>query len=173
MTALNRRVMGSVRLSLNNKQCRRNGEVPSEVIPAQLFLGNIHHALNLSVLKSLRITHIVNCTQSIANKFAAQGMTYCRVPVNDKSAESIMHYFVQAIRFIVLAMKDEKARVLVHCHAGISRSATITIAYLMFAWKLTMFDALTHLQSKRYIITPNQGFKNQLLDFYLYLEANE
>merc|ERR1711933_223390 len=90
---------------------------------------------------------------------------------------SILPYFVKAIRFIE-AVRDENSgkndnRILIHCHAGISRSATITIAYLMYSWKLTMFDAITHVQSKRYIIQPNQGFKNQLLDFYLYLEENE
>merc|ERR1712130_617540 len=96
---------------------------------------------------------------------------------NDKTSVSILPYFVKAIRFIE-AVRDENSgknenRIMIHCHAGISRSATITIAYLMYSWKLTMFDAITHVQSKRYIIQPNQGFKNQLLDFYLYLENNE
>lgn len=184
-----------IKITTNNKQCRQNDDFPSEIIPNQLYLGNIHHALNLKVLRSLGITHIVNCTQSIENKFHSKGIGYCRVPVNDKSSESILHYFVKAIRFIEKvrgeathsndssdskdsnhssdAVSNHSNRIMIHCHAGISRSSTITIAYLMFSWKMTMFDAIAHVQSKRYQIQPNQGFKNQLLDFYLYLEQNE
>jgi len=166
-----------IKLTLNNKQCKQNDDYPSEIIPDQLYLGNIHHALNYDTLSSLKITHVVNCTQSIENKFESKGVGYCRVPVNDKTSESILHYFVKAIRFIESVRNENfgknNNRILIHCHAGISRSSTITIAYLMYSWKLTMFDAITHVQSKRYIIQPNQGFKNQLLDFYLYLENNE
>lgn len=177
MSAINKMSMQSIKLSLNNKQCKKNDDCPSEIIPNQLYLGNIHHALNLDILRSIKITHIVNCTQSIENKFESNGLRYIRVPVNDKTSVSILPYFVAAIRFIE-SVRDENSgknenRILIHCHAGISRSATITIAYLMYSWKLTMFDAITHVQSKRYIIQPNQGFKNQLLDFYLYLENNE
>ena len=174
---INKRSGPHIQLTTNNKQCRQNDDYPSEIIPSQLYLGNIHHALNLSTLRALGITHIVNCTQSIENRFGTKGIGYCRVPVNDKSSESILHYFVKAIRFIE-KVRGEKSgknanRIMIHCHAGISRSSTITCAYLMFSWKMTMFDALAHVQSKRYQIQPNQGFKNQLLDFYLYLEQNE
>eukprot|EP00484_Ammonia_sp_Unknown_P001070 CAMPEP_0197022862 /NCGR_PEP_ID=MMETSP1384-20130603/3660_1 /TAXON_ID=29189 /ORGANISM="Ammonia sp." /LENGTH=452 /DNA_ID=CAMNT_0042450973 /DNA_START=21 /DNA_END=1379 /DNA_ORIENTATION=+ len=177
MEKINQISVPYIKLSLNNKQCKQNDDYPSEIIPNQLYLGNIHHALNLQTLKTLKITHVVNCTQSIENKFEAQGIGYCRVPVNDKVTESILHYFVKAIRFIESVRNQDSGkndnRILIHCHAGISRSSSITIAYLMFSWKLTMFDAIAHVQSKRYIIQPNQGFKNQLLDFYLYLENNE
>merc|ERR1712228_457598 len=177
MSAINKMSNQSIKLSLNNKQCKNNDDCPSEIIPNQLYLGNIHHALNLDILKTIKITHIVNCTQSIENKFESNGLRYIRVPVNDKRSVSILPYFVAAIRFIE-AVRDENSgknenRILIHCHAGISRSATITIAYLMYSWKMTMFDAIAHVHSKRYQIQPNQGFKNQLLDFYLYLEQNE
>merc|ERR1719242_2321438 len=174
---ISRRSGPHIKLTTNNKQCRQNDDYPSEIIPKQLYLGSVHHALNLKVLKTLQITHIVNCTQSIENKFGCQGITYCRVPVNDKASESILHYFVKAIRFIERVRGEQNGknanRIMIHCHAGISRSSTITIAYLMFSWKMTMFDAIAHVHSKRYQIQPNQGFKNQLLDFYLYLEQNE
>jgi len=177
MFKINKMSQQYIKLTTNNKQCRQNDDYPSEIIPDQLFLGNIHHCLNLQTLRTLKITHIVNCTQSIENKFEGNGIRYIRVPVNDKTSVSILPYFVEAIRFIE-NVRDENSgknnnKILIHCHAGISRSATITIAYLMYSWKLTMFDAITHVQSRRYIIQPNQGFKNQLLDFYLYLEQNE
>jgi len=49
--------------------------------------------------------------------------------------------------------------VLVHCFAGVSRSATIVIAYLMQEHGLTLTDALMHVRKQRYFINPNDGFR--------------
>eukprot|EP01084_Bolivina_argentea_P157944 275194_1 len=177
MNAINKLTQPHVKLTTNNKQCKKNDDYPSEIIPDQLYLGNIRHALNLEILRDIKITHVINCTQSIDCKFGPQGIKYIRVPVNDKVSVSILPFFVQAIRWIEKVREENGSnndnRILIHCHAGISRSATITIAYLMYSWHMTMFEAITHVQGNRYIIQPNQGFKNQLLDFYLYLEAHE
>jgi len=53
--------------------------------------------------------------------------------------------------------------VLIHCHAGISRSATIILAYLMINEKLSLGEAFKYVQSKRKIISPNLNFMGQLM----------
>jgi protein-tyrosine phosphatase len=52
--------------------------------------------------------------------------------------------------------------VLVHCHAGISRSSSTVISYLMRKYDLTLKDAIEHTRSQRWFINPNPGFMKQL-----------
>ena len=54
---------------------------------------------------------------------------------------------------------------MVHCYAGVSRSATIIIAYLMQEKRLTFVEALKYVRRRRPIVCPNFGFQKQLLDF--------
>lgn len=58
-------------------------------------------------------------------------------------------------------LQDNK-KVLVNCFAGVSRSSTIVIAYIMYKYKLTLEEAYQFVKSKRYIINPNPGFIHQL-----------
>lgn len=62
-------------------------------------------------------------------------------------------------------IKDKGGRVFVHCHAGISRSATVCIAYVMLTRRLSAHDAYQFVKSKRPIISPNLSFMGQLIQF--------
>jgi len=52
--------------------------------------------------------------------------------------------------------------VLVHCNMGVSRSATIVIAYLMKYMDKTRDDAYIFCKARRPMVRPNDGFWNQL-----------
>lgn len=73
-------------------------------------------------------------------------------------------YFPDAFAFIDKA-KASDGRVLVHCNAGVSRSAAITIAYLMNNMRISYETAWEIVRSKRPVINPNIGFILQLKNY--------
>lgn len=138
-----------------------------EIVP-NLFLSGMDVAEDVDTLKSKSITHIVNCTSSINNKFESTGdIKYHRVPIDDLPNVNILQYFDAAFAFIDNALifdeNSSKNRVLVHCHAGVSRSVSFVIGYLL---KKRLFinykDAYEHVKSARPVVCPNPGFVVQL-----------
>lgn len=63
------------------------------------------------------------------------------------------------------SVRDSSGRVLVHCQAGISRSATICLAYLMKRKRVRLDEAFEFVRRRRSIISPNFSFMGQLLQF--------
>lgn len=63
------------------------------------------------------------------------------------------------------SVKQSGGRVLVHCQAGISRSATICLAYLMHTQRVKLDEAFDFVKRRRQVISPNLGFMGQLLQF--------
>lgn len=61
--------------------------------------------------------------------------------------------------------RDNSKGVLVHCLAGVSRSVTITVAYLMYKLNLSLNDAFNLVRNRKSNIAPNFHFMEQLHNF--------
>ena len=94
-----------------------------------LYVGPYINAKSLSWLQRHGITHIVNATPSSPFHHEAS-IAYLRVPIDDKPSEDIGAHFEASRQFIAAAHANGGV-VLVHCHMGRSRSATLCAAYLM------------------------------------------
>lgn len=77
-------------------------------------------------------------------------------------SETLLPHLPDAINFIKTAL-SKGGHVLVHCYAGVSRSASTIIAYLMVERNMSFVNAATFVRKKRPIIFPNIGFQRQLL----------
>merc|ERR1712154_287154 len=88
-----------------------------------------------------------------------------KISLQDIQSAPIEKHFDSATIFIHDALLNKNNRVLVHCQMGISRSTTITIAYLIKAKKYTLHDAYKLCQQSRPRIRPNDGFYQRLVEF--------
>jgi protein-tyrosine phosphatase len=89
------------------------------------------------------------------------GISYLYINIDDDPDEDIYAHFDKAVDFVRSHIAAGSS-VYVHCAAGVSRSATIVIAYLMAEHNMTLEEAYKHVKAKRSIIHPNWGFVNQL-----------
>ena len=129
----------------------------SEITP-RIYLGDIEGAANRDLLKRKGITHIVNLSYN--DNFYPADFKYLKIDIEDEDNVNIYQYFAPTKAFIDKALSDKKSKVFVHCMAGISRSVTIVVAYLMN--EMTYREALAYVRSKRSIANPNPGFIRQL-----------
>lgn len=96
--------------------------------------------------------------------FFPSDFTYKVIKVNDVSSSNLIRHFPALIAFIKAGMASGGA-VYVHCHAGVSRSATCVIAYLMQENSMSFDDAFSFASKQRPVIFPNMGFQRQLQEF--------
>ncbi|KAK2515215.1 Dusp10 [Columba livia] len=130
-----------------------------------LFLGNEHDAQDLEKMQRLNIGYVINVTTHLPLYHYEKGLfNYKRLPATDSNKQNLRQYFEEAFEFIEEAHQCGKG-LLIHCQAGVSRSATIVIAYLMKHTRMTMTDAYKFVKGKRPIISPNLNFMGQLLEF--------
>ncbi|KAL2100013.1 hypothetical protein ACEWY4_004407 [Coilia grayii] len=135
---------------------------PVEILPF-LFLGSALHASKKDMLDGMGISALLNVSSNCPNHFEGIYQYKC-IPVEDNHKEDISSWFIEAIEFID-SVKDSNGRVLVHCQAGISRSATICLAYLMMKKRVRLEEAFEFVKQRRSIISPNFSFMGQLLQF--------
>lgn len=134
----------------------------------RLYLGSVGAAYTKNILKSHKITHILTVCDCLPPKFPGE-FEYKVVSVADDPSVKLIMHFRECLEFIHGAISGG-GTVLVHCFAGVSRSATIVIAYLMKHHKMEMREALTFVRSKRPWVNPNFGFMGQLRRFGIQLK---
>lgn len=135
---------------------------PVEILPF-LFLGSAYHASRQDYLSDLRITALLNVSRRDQRPSKGQ-YDYKWIPVEDSNTADISSHFHEAIEFID-RVKQSGGKVLVHCEAGISRSPTICMAYIMRTQRRQLEDAFDLIRQRRALISPNFSFMGQLLQF--------
>ncbi|XP_078808911.1 dual specificity protein phosphatase 18-like [Oryzias latipes] len=127
----------------------------------QLYLSSRKSANDSSQLKVNKITCIINVSE--ARSSCPPGVDeYVHIPVSDSPLSNLRDHF-DWVADKVRVTAENGGRTLVHCNAGVSRSAALCMAFLMRHRGATLLDAHAWLKSCRPIIRPNHGFWRQLI----------
>lgn len=137
-----------------------------------LYLGNMDAALNTDLLNLFKIRAVLSVDDKFEHSYfnskvraAHQISAHKTLRVKDSADEDISEAVFQAIDFLELQL--QRTNVLVHCFAGVSRSPTIVLAYLLRSAGCSLEQAFLYVKSKRAGIRPC----GQFIDFLIKFEA--
>lgn len=135
----------------------------TRILP-HLYLGSQKDVLNKDLMTQNGISYVLNASNSCPKPDFICESRFLRVPINDNYCEKLLPWLDKSIEFIDKA-KLSSCQVIVHCLAGISRSATIAIAYIMKTMGMSSDDAYRFVKDRRPSISPNFNFLGQLLEY--------
>ncbi|CAE8617136.1 unnamed protein product [Polarella glacialis] len=147
----------------------------SEILP-WLFLGGTRNVENdVEMTVRTNITHVLNVARECNiweeireittdyNLKRGLGFVYKKYPFGDTPDQDLLTELPEALDFIHEAhTSDPRHHVLVHCVQGISRSASVVVAYLIRHEGMSLREAHAHLHAKRSLADPRKEFLDQL-----------
>ncbi|XP_063695661.1 dual specificity protein phosphatase 15 [Culicoides brevitarsis] len=140
------------------------GNGMNKVLPG-LYVGSYRDSKDVNQLEKYEITHVIAIHDSPKRLYA--NLHYLMIMASDSPDQNLTQYFPLCNDFIHSARLQEK-NVLIHCLAGMSRSVTVCVAYIMSVTNLNWQEALKVVRSGRQIANPNKGFQSQLQDFEMF-----
>ncbi|KAK6333306.1 tyrosine protein phosphatase yvh1 [Orbilia javanica] len=145
----------------------KNGGM-DKIADTRLYISGMFVLRRTDLLEAANITHIVSVLRgrvdkTLVEQYAKNGR-HLHIEVDDDEDENLIEYFQTTNAFIDKAIQ-EGGSVLVHCAMGISRSATICAAYLIYKKQIPAETAIDILRNSRPIVCPNLAFRKQL-DIY-------
>lgn len=125
---------------------------PAAQILPWLYLGSAADACKLARLRRFGVTHIVCVAKELKPMFPDK-YEYTHVLAEDKAEynlRSSMHELCNVLAGVRKRYeRGERVCVLVHCAAGLSRSASITLSYLVRDCGFDVAGALAYVRKRR------------------------
>ncbi|XP_014774669.1 dual specificity protein phosphatase 22-B [Octopus bimaculoides] len=149
-------------LSLAGVKSRRfMGSGMSKILDG-VYIGNFYDSKEEKAQKENQVTHILavhdNAKPLLADK------VYLCIFASDNPQQCLSQYFEESIDFIHKA-RQEGGGVLIHCLSGVSRSVTLTVAYIMTITSLSWRESMNAIRGARNCANPNYGFQKQLREY--------
>jgi len=138
-----------------------------------LYISGIEGAKDYMTLQKERVTHILNMVGPSVydhplsggreKSYFPQLFKYKIITADDNPEQDLMRYFPETSLFIHEGRMS--GGILVHCYAGVSRSASVIMAYMIDTLKLDAATAFEVLKRGRPQAYPNEGFQKQIKQY--------
>ncbi|MEM7678142.1 MAG: dual specificity protein phosphatase [Myxococcota bacterium] len=142
---------------------------PFNQIEEDIYLGSRPSPSLVPILKDVGITHVASCLIEEDRPlvdFLKEDFHPLFVPLHDGIHEDILSTLPTFLDFFEGAQASlGRAKVLIHCEAGVSRSAALATAFLMKRRRKPFFETYRDVRAKRHEVLPNIGFASQLQRF--------
>lgn len=130
-------------------------------VDSNVFIGGYLAAADPAFVRREGITRVVKLFADdpsyAGGRVRHPGVAYLVVDAEDVPGCDIRVGAVSALRFIQDGLRRGE-QILVHCHMGISRSATVVLLHLMVNRQMTLSAAWGYLKTVRPVVRPNSGF---------------
>lgn len=142
---------------------------PSEVLPGRLWIGAaMEHAYDEGVMRAMRFTHVLQCAvelDALSHPVALKAVEHTSMRDDEPRADVARAQLRAAAATIRAWLRDDTARILVHCWAGMSRSVSAVAAYLVLHAGMPAGRALALITEARPVARPFAGFVTILDEF--------
>lgn len=135
-----------------------------------LYLSNCKAANDSIMLSRHKITCIVNVTETKRRSTVPPDVVHIHIPIADTPLSPLGDHFDEVADKIHVTAAGG-GRTLVHCNAGVSRSAALCMAYLLKHQGATLLEAHRWLKACRPMARPNVGFWKQLINYEISLRG--
>ena len=151
-------------------------DYPPCKVTERIWLGSMWDANDVDWLRRTGITHVVNCAQP-NDRFER---VTCReagirgalvLDADDEPDYPILRLHNKTVKtFMDRVLAEPDTKVLIHCMAGVNRSAALILAYMSYHEDLDVqrskfLHIYEHVLKQRPIILLNDGFYEQLVQW--------
>ena len=117
-------------LAFKIRASEEDDSIPSIVIDGFLYHGDLGHASNMQLLRSLDIRHIINTCDCPLPREIMDNLNVLWINIEDDFRTNVSRHFDETNKFLT-SCEEKSEKVLVHCQAGVSRSSSVVLAYLI------------------------------------------
>ncbi|KAH8268224.1 hypothetical protein KR026_002316 [Drosophila bipectinata] len=142
----------------------------SRLTPSLILCGAA--AVVPAYMDKLGVSCVINVAPELPDTplSSDKNIVYLRINAQDRSQVDLSQHFDE-VADLVEEVRLSGGCTLIHCVAGVSRSASLCLAYLMKHSGMSLREAYKHVQSIRPQVRPNSGFFQQLRQYELQLRG--
>ena len=136
-------------------------------ITDKIYLGDLEGAKEFDYFSKEKINNVLSVVDNPPEYSEDKNINHKIIMIDDLFSENIIKKFKECIEFI-----DKADKIYIHCTCGVSRSASIVIAYLMWKTHSSFVQVYNFVQKRRPCIEPSIAFIKQLKKFEKILKNN-